>query len=191
MRFVGELSEQETVELIEALEGWDDPAEVRRARAVRLSQKGWTVPQIADALDVCRRSVRNWFDWYEQRGLEGLRTDPRSGRPPKADASYRERLAQTVETPPREMGYGFSRWTLERLSLHMEKETGVSLNHFYLREVLLDMGFVYKRPRHDLSHRRDEEIYRQKKAELEDLKKGLWQRRRTTDCCLSTSARCT
>ncbi len=36
MRFVRELSEQETVELMEALEGWDDPAEVRRARAVRL-----------------------------------------------------------------------------------------------------------------------------------------------------------
>lgn len=191
MRFVRELSERETAQLVGALEGWDEPAEVRRARAVRLSQKGWTVPQIADALDVCRRSVRNWFDWYEGRGLEGLKTDPRPGRPPKADAAYRERLAETVETPPREMGYPFSRWTLKRLAAHMKKETGVSLHHCYLREVLLDMGFVYKRPRHDLSHRRYQKLYERKKAELEDLKKGLWHRSRATGCCLSTSAKCT
>jgi len=40
MRFVRALSQEERSELLRALKVWRDPSEVRRARAVRLSQKG-------------------------------------------------------------------------------------------------------------------------------------------------------
>lgn len=183
MKFVRALSQRESAELLEALHRWDDPSDVRRARAVRLNSRGWTVPQIADALDVCRQSVRNWIDFYEREGLGGLKTDPRSGRPPKADEHYCQMLTHTVETPPREMGYPFNRWTLSRLAIHMEKHTGVSLHPSHLRQLLKAMGFVYKRPRHDLSHKRDQRLYEQKKSELKDLKKGLWTSTETTNCC--------
>ncbi|NIM05145.1 MAG: IS630 family transposase, partial [Armatimonadetes bacterium] len=119
------------------------------------------------------RTVRDWIDRYEEDGLEGLRTAPRSGRPPKADESYRKLLEEVVETPPRQMGYPFNCWTLERLARHMERETGVSLHYRYLSEVLDGLGFVYKRPRHDLTHKRDQKLYRKKKRQLEELKKGL------------------
>jgi transposase len=183
MRFVRQLSEEENRELVEALENWDDAEEVRRVRAVRLSSKGWTIHHIAEALDVCRRSVRNWINWYEKDGLEGLKTSYSPGRPSKADQHYRDVLARTAETPPRQMGYPFSRWTLSRLATHMEKKTGVSLNPCHLSVVLKDLGFTYKRPRHDLSHRRDAKLYERKKSELQDLKKGLWTRTMATSYC--------
>lgn len=184
MRFVRQLSEQQRGQLLEALQNWDDASEVRRVRAIRLSSKGWTVEHISEALDVCRRSVRNWINWYERDGLEGLKTSYSPGRPAKADEHYREVLERSVETAPREMGYPFSRWTLSRLATHMKKQTGVSLNPCYLSEVLKDLGFTYKRPRHDLSHKRDRQLYEQKKSELQDLKKGLWTRAATTNCSL-------
>jgi transposase len=173
MRYVRELSEQETRQLMDALKSWNDAAEVRRARAVRLSSKGWKIQRIAEALNVCRRSVRNWLDRYEEGGLGGLKTRPGSGRPPKVDQHYRQVLERTVQTPPRQMGLPFSRWTLSRLVAHMAKETGVSISQRWLSEVLDRMGFSYKRPRHDLSHKRDQELYEAKKDELVGLKKGL------------------
>lgn len=180
VRYVRALSDEERAELLAALKEWGNPAEVRRVRAVRLSDKGWTVPKIAEALDCTRWSVRHWFDRYEAEGLEGLKTRPRSGRPPKVDEHYREVLRQTLETAPRQLGLPFNRWTLPRLGIYMDKKTGVTVSVGHMSRLLKGLGYVYKRARHDLSHRREQALYERKKAELEGLKKGLSSRKRTS-----------
>ena len=180
MRFVRALSGEETADLLEALKQWDDPSEVRRARAVRLSGKGWTVPQISEALDCTRCSVRRWIDLYETEGLEGLKTKHRSGRPPKVDEDYRQMLAKTVQTPPRELALAFNRWTLPRLGIYMDKKTGVTVSVGHMGRLLKQLGYVYKRARHDLSHKRDQKLYKLAKGELDELKKGLSSRKRTS-----------
>jgi transposase len=163
MKFVGELSQLQEAELVDALRGWDDVSEVRRVRTVRLSGKGWGVPRIAEALDCTRWSVRRWIDLYEAEGLEGLRTKPRSGRPPKVDDHYRQALKSTIRTPPRELGLAFNRWTLPRLGIYMDKKTGVTVSAGHMSRLLKELGYVYRRPRHDLSHRRDQKLYELKK----------------------------
>jgi transposase len=175
----------------EALRRWRDAVEVRRVRAVRLSSRRWSVPRIAEALDVTRTSIRRWIHLYETEGLEGLKTKPRPGRPAKVDDEYRRLLVQIVETPPRQLGYSFNRWTLAHLGLYMDRETAVAVSPSHLRQILRQLGYVYKRPRHDLSHKRDPELYRLKKAELGDLKKGLSSREPRTNYSLSMSQRCT
>jgi transposase len=184
------LSKEESKEMDEALRRWRDAVEVRRVRAVRLSSRRWPVPRIAEALDVTRTSVRRWIRLYEAEGLEGLKTKPRPGRPAKVDDEYRHLLVEVVETPPRQLGYSFNRWTLAHLGLYMDKETAISVCPSHLRRILKELGYVYKRPRHDLSHKRDPEIYRLKKAELDDLKKGLSSPKPPTTCSLWTSRRC-
>lgn len=179
MKYVRTLSDEERSALCQALRDWRDPSEVRRARAVRLSSKGWVVPRIAEALDCTRWSVRHWIDLYEAEGLEGLRTKHRSGRPPKVDERYRQALRATVETPPRELGLPFNRWTLPRLGIYMDKKTGVTVSVGHMSRLLKELGYVYKRPRHDLSHRRDQKLYELRRGELEELKKGLSSRERT------------
>ena len=64
MKFLREQSQEEQAQLLRALKEWGDPSEVRGACAVGLSCKGWTVPQIAEALDSTRWSVRHWIDLY-------------------------------------------------------------------------------------------------------------------------------
>jgi transposase len=190
MRFVRELSDADAQALGQALAQWRDPCAVRRARAVRLSSKGWTVPRIADALDCTRWSVRRWLDLYEAEGLQGLETKPRSGRPPKADEHYRQVLATTVRTPPRELGLAFNRWTLPRLGIYMDKTTGVTVSAGHMGRLLKQLGYVYKRPRHDLSHKRDQRAYEVAKAELDELKKGLLSRHRVWNWSSWTKRRC-
>ena len=180
MRFVRALSDQERAVLLAALKQWDDPSEVRRARAVRLSGKGWTVPRISEALDCTRCSVRRWIDLYETEGLQGLKTKHRSGRPPKVDEEYRQVLAKTLETAPRELGLAFNRWTLPRLGIYMDKMTGVTVSAGHMSRLLKGLGYVYKRARHDLSHKRDQKLYELAKGELGELKKGLSRRRETS-----------
>jgi len=158
---------------------------------VRLSGKGWTVPRIAEAPDCTRWSVRHWIALYEAEGLEGLKTQHRSGRPPKVDQHYRKVLKATIETPPRELGLVFNRWTLPRLGIYMDKKTGVTVSVGHMSRLLRELGYVYKRARHDLSHKRDQKLYELKKAELEGLKKGLWARKRTSSWSSWTSRRCT
>ena len=172
MRFISTPSEQEWQRITDTLENWDDPDEIRRVRAIRMSIKDFTVPQIANALDVTRWAVRQWFDAYEKDGLSGLRTESRPGRPPKADRQYMNLLAETVEQQPRDLGYPFSSWTREYLARHMEKETGVQISAAHMGRLLKKLDFTYKRARHDLSHRRDSELYQKKKKQLNGLKKG-------------------
>lgn len=191
MVYVRELSEKKSEQMDEALRHWRDAVEVRRVRAVRLSSKRWTVPSIAEALDVTRTSVRRWIRLYESEGLEGLKTKPRPGRPAKVDDEYRRLLVQVVQTPPRQLGYSFNRWTLAHLGLYMDRETGITVSPSHLRKILKGLGYVYKRPRHDLSHKRDPQLYRLKKAELDDLKKGLSSPRAPMNCSSWTSRRCT
>lgn len=191
MRFITELSEQQHREILGALQGWDDPREVRRVRAIRMSTKGWTVPQIADALDVTRWTVRQWMDKYEEGGVDALRTEPRPGRPPKADQHYMDLLEETVQTPPRELGYPFSSWTREFLARHMERETGTKISVRHMGRLLKKLGFVYKRARYDLSHRRDPQQYEEKKQQLSGLKKGPSAWSRPMSCCFWMRRRCT
>lgn len=191
MRFVRVLSDQESAELLDAVKHWTSPAEVRRARAVRLSAKGWTVPRIAEALDCARCSVRLWLDHYEAEGIEGLKTRYRSGRPPKVDEHYRQVLRETIETPPRELGLPFNRWTLPRLGIYMDKKTGVPICSRHMGRLLKQLGYVYKRARHDLSHKRDQKLYKLAKEDIEELKKGLSTRKGASRCSSWTSPKCT
>lgn len=171
MRFISKPSEQEWERIVDALESWDDPEEVRRLRAISMSIKDFTVPEIAKALNVTRWAVRQWFDAYEEEGLSSLRTEPRPGRPPKADQQYMNLLRETVETQPRDLGYCFSSWTREYLARHMEKKTGVQISPAHMGRLLNKLDFTYKRARHDLSHRRDEELFEEKKTQINGLKK--------------------
>ena len=81
MRYVWRLSTEQTQELVDVLDSWKDAGEVRRARAVCLSSKGYTIKESAEVLDVCFRSVRNWIRRYEKGGLAKLKTQPKSERP--------------------------------------------------------------------------------------------------------------
>jgi hypothetical protein len=67
-----------------------------RYQAIWFSHLGKSVQEIAELLDVSVESVRNWIHIFEEDGFEGLADDWRSGRPPKANEAYIERLLDMV-----------------------------------------------------------------------------------------------
>jgi transposase len=85
------------------------------------------------------------------------RRQPKSGRPPKADDASSLAFVEVIEKEPSEVGYDFTIWTVERLSAHMAKITGIVLSESRLRALIKRKGYRCRRPKHDLGHLQDKQ----------------------------------
>ncbi len=121
-----------------------------RIRAILLSAKGYSVPQIADIFEVDQASVRAWIERFQAQGVKGLYDRPRSGRPRKADAVAQEEIRQAIQTPPSALGYLIGLWTVVTLCAHLAGSSGCKLSGATMRRVLHQLGYRWRRPRHKL-----------------------------------------
>lgn len=171
IEYVHPLSEEELTEIQLAIRTHPKPRVRVRAIMIRLSNEGHTAPEIAKMLGLSRQTVLNQIHRYEQEGILGLEDRPRSGARAKADANYIVQLRKAVASNPRDLGYRFSVWSVERLQKHLLKQTGVELAPKYLNELMKRHRIVYRKPKHDLSHRQQPQEVEEKKQLLKFLKK--------------------
>lgn len=165
-------SKTELSQITEAIHK-DKRPEVRyRATAVRMLALGQKPAEVARGLAVQPTTIYSWFHRYRRDGLDGLANQPK-GRPKrKADEAYCSALEEAIEHDPAEYGYPFAVWTVERLRDHLEKETGVHMSISRLRVVIRKQGYVYRRPKHDLTSLQDPDAKEQARELLAALKKG-------------------
>lgn len=150
----------------------DKRPEVRqRAMGLRLLHEGQTPKEVAQIMNVSQPSVYDWHHRWQANGLDGLANRPKSGRPRKTDHCYVERLETVIEQDPQELGYHFTIWTADRLRHHLEKETGKRIGSTQFHTLLKEHGFVYRRPKHDLSNLQDPPAREAAEVWLEELKK--------------------
>ena len=168
--FVRKLKKAERSELSRLIHSREDGRVVRRAQMILQSSQGIKVPAIASAWDTTIQTVLKAIHRFNAEGLVSLVDKPRSGRPTKATDQYVEVLKEAVQKSPRDFGYPFSSWTLERLREHLGRLTGTLLNPRYLSQLMARHGIVYRRPKHLMTHLRDSKDYNEKKAILEFLK---------------------
>ena len=188
---VRELTRGERVKLTGLIRSNQDARVVRRAQIIHLSDQGQSVQEIAAAWAVHPQTVRRTLQAFNAGGVATLPDKPRRGRPRKTTERYVRLLTEAVQTSPRELGYPFSSWTLDRLREHVGRQTGVLLNPRYLSQVMAKHGIVYRRPKHVMAHLRDAKDYDEKKALLEFLKKARRNAPRPSTCCTSMSVRFT
>jgi len=144
-------SEEELLQLEKAIRKDSRPQVRQRATAIRLLHLGYAPEEVSDQLEVSKPSVYNWHRRYREGGLDGLANQPK-GRPKrKADEAYYQELEAALDQDPGELGYSFSVWSVERLRDHLEHETGVQLSVSHLRVIMRQKGYVYRRPKHDLT----------------------------------------
>ncbi len=189
--FVRKLKKTERSELSRLLHSRKDGRVVRRAQMILQSSQGIKAPSIASAWDTTIQTVLKTIHRFNAEGLVSLTDKPRSGRPTKATDQYVEVLKEAVQKSPRDLGYPFSSWTLERLREHVGNQTGVLLNPRYLSSLMGKHGIVYRRPKHLMAHLRDPQEYNEKKAILEFLKKTQSRRRLSSSCYTSMNVKFT
>lgn len=168
-----------------------------RATLIHALHCGQKPSVVATVHDVSLSKVYATWSRYKAAGIAGLKDRPVSGRPRKVNADYRAVLEQVLEQPPAALGYEFTVWTAERVRLHMLAVTGIEVCETTLLNTLRDMGYVYRRPKKDLSHRQDPADREQFLARLEELKRGrgvaisaysLWTKAASTSTSPSTPA---
>ena len=183
------LTSQEQKELSGLMRGSGDARVMRRAQMILLSAAGKRAPEIAALWDITDQSVRRTIRRFNAQGITSLADKHREGRPAKATDRYVALLKEAVQTSPRDFGYPFSCWTLERLREHLARKTHIILHPNYLSTLMAQNDIVYRRPKHGMSHLRDPQEYNEKKAFLEFVKKGRRIQGRPSTCSTSMSVR--
>ena len=163
---------KEELKLVEiAIKHDKRPEVVQRSISIRLLHLGHKPEEVAKMQAVSKPTIYGWFHRWQSGGIEALANQPKSGRPLKTDDAYSLALVEVIEKEPSEFGYNFTIWTVERLSAHMEKITGIVLSESRLRALIKRKGYRYRRPKHDLGHMQDKAAKFKAAEVLDELKK--------------------
>ena len=178
----------EELEIVEKAMHHDKRPEVRpKAQVLHLLHQGYSVTQVARMMAVSRLTIYKWHDAWLESSIDGLARHKGSGRRRKATPEYEQLLEKTLETAPSELGYDFTVWTVDRLGEYLFEKTGIKLSDRTLNNTIKRLGYVYRRPKGDLTYLHDPEVMKLAESHLEMLKKkplkeatssSLWTRRR-------------
>src|SRR5262249_49332499 len=150
-KFVKPLTTEQRQQLKEILQSSAPPRKRLRAHAILLSERRYSIDQIADIYQVDRDRVSLWLEWWERCQFDGLDEDPRSGRPPKLTEQEQKRAVELALTEPRSLKQG----------LHHSADTmGKTLRGDTLKTILKAGNYVWKRMRRSLRSLRDEAEFR-------------------------------
>jgi len=166
------LTDEQLAELEQAINASPHPEVRQRAIAIRLLHLGYKPEQVADLVAITANTIWMWHRRWREEGIVGLQDSPRSGRPRKATAEYCRVLAETLNSEPAEQGYSFTVWTMDRLRDHLESQTGIRLSRTRFAMVMEREGYVYRRPKRDLTLKQDKTAKQQAAELLDELKKG-------------------
>ena len=117
---------------------------VRRARIVLHALEGLKAPEIGARMGLCGATVRHWLKRFNARGLDGLKEDVRSGRPPTYSAEQRSAVINAALTRPADLGLPFACWTLDRLVAHLG-ERGIAMRRSRIGEIFIREGLKWRR----------------------------------------------
>lgn len=162
------LEEAERIELeeVSACHRHDDIR--RRARGLLALGKGYGSTVVAEVLGVSSQSVRNWAQWWKQRGLPGILGGHQGGRPAKLTAEMLETGRQLACQQPmllREIAAGIRAAHPEAPSFSLDR----------LAIGLKARGLSFKRTRLGLKNKRDPAAFAQASETLSALRQAARQ----------------
>ena len=99
-KFVIEVSEEQREELRGLMKTSNEQIR-KRAHAVLLSSRGYSVDRIADIYEVDRDTVSHWLDRWEDDGTTGLHDQEGRGRKPTLNEKEQKQAIKIVEQDPR------------------------------------------------------------------------------------------
>jgi transposase len=132
-----------------------------RAHAILLSERRYSIDQIADIYQVDRDRVSLWLDWWEHCQFDGLDDNPRSGRPPKLNEQEQKQAVELALKEPRSLKQGLQQ---------IADTIGKPISGDTLKTILKAGNSVWKRLRRSLRSLRDAEEFRAAEAELAQLR---------------------
>ena len=150
-----------------------DPRVRHRADALLLLAHGRRVEEAAHDVGCCTKRIRVWRRRFLAEGRSGLADRPRSGRPVLLDGAAMAVVETALVGSPLDYGYPVTTWTVADLT-DLLAQRGWSVSRATVSRGMQRLGYRYRRPRHDLTHRQDAEAVASAKHVLRELqKRGL------------------
>ena len=106
-----------------------------RAHSLLLSNRGFTLEQIAEILEIRYQTASQWIDDWEEYGIRALYKGHGGGRPCIYDESEVQRIKELVAEEPRRLSYVKSK---------IEDETGKSSSKLTLANIVKKQGWFTK-----------------------------------------------
>ena len=136
-----------------------------RLEMVRLSNAGWSVPEIARHLNIDEQRVRHWIKAFLAGGFDALPDKPHPGQ----SSSLTPQIIQALRA---KLSEGGRTWTAGQLAQWVATEHGVRLSPVHLCRMLKRAKLSYKRTTRSLEHKQKPHELQSKSADLDTLKKG-------------------
>jgi transposase len=118
-----------------------------RLHGVLLVAHGLTCPQVGELLGDSARTVVNWVQRFESRGLVGLSEGERPGRPSRLTEDQMARVEAALRDSPGKFGLPTELWDGSTLSEFLRRELGVSLKVRQCQRLFRQLGFRLRKPR--------------------------------------------
>jgi transposase len=143
-----------------------DWREWRRMRAWQLSEAGWSIRAVADALGASPAAVSGWLAAAREGGPEALRARPRPGAPANPGADQRRLLADLPWHGPEAYGFRGEVWTCARVARAIAEEFGASHSKGHVSRIPRGIGGTPQAPITRAVQRGE--------AAIERWRKGTW-----------------
>lgn len=117
-----------------------------RAHMVLLSDRSFSVPQIAQIHECGEDVVRTWLHRYQEQGIAGLEDEPRPGGPHK-DPMARHVVDTQASQSPECSGHVQTCWTVRLLTAFLAVRFHLRLSPSTVRRLLHQMDWRWARPR--------------------------------------------
>ena len=160
-KFVKTLTSEQRQQLTEIMKSSAPQRKRMRAHSILLSERRYSINQIADIYQTDRDRVSQWLDWWEQYQFEGLDDDPRSGRPPTLNPEEKKEAIEIVRKEPRSIKQGLK---------SIADEIGKVISGDTLKKILRVDDYIWKRMRRSSRSFRDEKEFRAAQVELARLR---------------------
>lgn len=138
--------------------------EQRRLRAATLFEKQTKQAEIARQLKVSREAVSQWYEIWQQQGLEGLRSKGHPGQKAQLTTSQKKEVERILLEGPIAAGYTTDIWTLNRIAAIIKKVSAISYHSGHVWHILTGMGWSCQKPKTRPKERQEKVIrhWRQK-----------------------------
>lgn len=149
-------------------ENYETTSSVRtrlRIQMILLSRDGYSVKEVARITRKSDDSVRYWLHRFQAGGCTGLMEAPHTGRPAQITAEMEAFLRECVLLSPRDYGIERPGWTSRLLAKVVKRRWKVSVSDECIRQHLLRVGAVCRRPTWTVKHLAERQPgYAQKKG---------------------------
>ena len=166
-----EVPQEREVALHHVIKTDADPRVRRRAQALLWVAQGHSQASAARLLQTSAYRVHVWQQRFDTEGRAGLVDRPRGGRPHALSEADWALLAEALERGPQAYGVPVTIWSIRDLHALLERERGVVVSVDTVHRAVQAMGYRYRRPRHDLTHRQNAEAVAAAQQVLDWLQK--------------------